>query len=224
MNQKQLVGEKAATLIENGMVVGLGTGSTATFMVKALAQRVKDEGLSVVCVSTSNVIKDLAFSLGLDVRELAEVGTIDLTIDGADEISPDFQGVKGGGGSLLYEKIVAVNSKKIVWIVDDSKLVETLGAFPLPVEVIPFGSEHLFEKFKEKGYKPAYRLDGPVEKFVTDAGNIIIDLHLNEIKHPKELANELSNEVGVVEHGLFLDIVNQVIVGSDEGQVQILDA
>ncbi len=224
MNQKQLVGEKAATLIENGMVVGLGTGSTATFLVKALARRVKEEDLNVICVATSRITRELASSLDLDVRDLAEVGTIDLTIDGADEVSPDFQGIKGGGGSLLYEKIVAINSEKVVWIVDDSKLVDHLGDFPLPVEVIPFGSEHLFEKFKEKGYKPEYRLDGPIDKFVTDAGNIIIDLHLSDIQNPKELATELSNEVGVVEHGLFLDMVKQVIVGTEDGQVNILDA
>lgn len=224
MNQKQLVGEKAATLIENGMVVGLGTGSTATFLVKALARRVKEEDLNVICVATSRITRELASSLDLDVRDLAEVGTIDLTIDGADEVSPDFQGIKGGGGSLLYEKIVAINSEKVVWIVDDSKLVDHLGDFPLPVEVIPFGSEHLFEKFKEKGYKPEYRLDGSIDKFVTDAGNIIIDLHLSDIQNPKELATELSNEVGVVEHGLFLDMVKQVIVGTEDGQVNILDA
>lgn len=224
MNQKKLVGEKAATFFENGMVVGLGTGSTANYMIEALAKRVKEENLSFVCVSTSNKTKKLASSLGLDVRELSEVGQIDLTIDGADEVSPDFNGIKGGGGSLLYEKIVAINSKKVIWIVDDSKLVEQLGTFPLPVEVIPFGSEHLFELFKEKGYKPEYRMDGLTDKFQTDAGNIIIDLHLNEISNPKELANELSNMVGVVEHGLFIDMIHQVIVGNDEGQVKILDA
>lgn len=224
MNQKQLVGEKAATFIENGMTVGLGTGSTATFMVEALAERVKEENLSVVCVSTSNRTRKLATDLGLDIRDLAEVSEIDLTIDGADEVSPDFQGIKGGGGSLLYEKIVAINSKRVIWIVDDSKLVEQLGAFPLPVEVIPFGSEHLFEKFKAKGYQPEYRMDGAMDKFQTDAGHIIIDLYLGEIKNPKELANELSNEVGVVEHGLFIDIVDQVIVGNDDGQLRVLEA
>lgn len=224
MNQKKLVGEKAATFIENGMTVGLGTGSTADYMTKALAERVKEEKLSVVCVSTSNKTKELAKSLGLTVRELSEVGSIDLTIDGADEVTSDFNGIKGGGGSLLYEKIVAVNSKKVIWIVDDSKRVERLGAFPLPVEVIPFGSEHLFEKFKEKGYKPEYRMDGIVDKFQTDAGNIIIDLHLKEIEDPEKLANELSNMVGVVEHGLFINMIHQVIVGNENGQVEILDA
>lgn len=223
MNQKQLVGEKAATFFENNTVVGLGTGSTASYMVKALARRVKDEGLSVVCVPTSSVTRDLALDLGLNVKDLSEVDEIDLTIDGADEISADFQGTKGGGGALLYEKIVASYSKKNIWIVDDSKIVTKLGIFPLPVEVIPFGSEHLFEKFKKAGYKPEYRLKDAGNKFKTDAGNIIIDLHLTEINNPKQFAQELINEVGVVEHGLFIDIVDQVIVGNDEGHVQILD-
>lgn len=222
MNQKKLVGEKAATFIEDNTVVGLGTGSTATYMVEALAQRVKNENLTVTCVSTSNVTRDLAIDLGLKVKELSEVGEIDLTIDGSDEISPDYQGIKGGGGALLYEKIVAVNSKKVIWIVDNSKMVEHLGAFPLPVEVIPFGSEHLFEKFKQKGYKPTYRMQDAVDKFVTDAGNIIIDLQLDKIENPKQMARELESEAGVVEHGFFLDMVDQVIVGHENGEVEIL--
>lgn len=222
MNQKKLVGEKAATFIEDNTVVGLGTGSTATYMVQALAHRVKEENLSITCVSTSNATKKLAIELGLNVKELSEVGEIDLTIDGADEISPDYQGIKGGGGALLYEKIVAVNSKKVIWIVDASKMVDHLGAFPLPVEVIPFGSEHLFEKFKVKGYKPAYRMQDAANKFETDAGNIIIDLHLTKIDEPKQLARELESEVGVVDHGFFIDTVDQVIVGHENGEVEIL--
>lgn len=222
MNQKKLVGEKAASFIEDNTVVGLGTGSTATYMIEALAQRVKDENLSITCVSTSNVSKKLAIDLGLNVKELSEVGEIDITIDGSDEISPDYQGIKGGGGALLYEKIVAVNSKKVIWIVDDSKMVDYLGAFPLPVEVIPFGSEHLFEKFKQKGYKPTYRMQDAADKFVTDAGNIIIDLHLEKIDDPKQLARELESEVGVVEHGFFIDIVDQIIVGNGNGEVETL--
>lgn len=221
MNQKQLVGEKAATFIEDGMIVGLGTGSTATFMVKALAERVKKENLSIVCVSTSKVTEELAKSLGLHTKNLAEVDEIDLTIDGADEISPDFHGIKGGGGALLYEKIVATNSKKNIWIVDDSKLVDTLGKFPLPVEVVPFGSEHLFAKFLEKGYEPEYRKDEAGNKFITDSDHLIIDLYLDKIEDPKLLASELIHEVGVVEHGLFIDIVDQIIAGTTDGEIEI---
>lgn len=222
MDQKQLVGEKAATFVEDGMVVGLGTGSTAAYMVKAVAERVKKERLSITCVSTSKVTEELALSLGLNVKDLAEIDEIDLTIDGADEVSPDFQGIKGGGGALLYEKIVATNSKKNIWIVDDSKLVDTLGKFPLPVEVVPFGSEHLFKNFVEKGYKPEYRKNEKDTKFITDSENIIIDLHLDKIEDPRAFANELIHEVGVVEHGLFIDIAHQVIVGKANGEIEIL--
>lgn len=221
VNQKKLVGEKAATFVEDNMVVGLGTGSTATYMVEALAKRVQEEGLSITCVATSIATFELAKSLGLNIKDVAEVSEIDLTIDGADEVSPDFQGIKGGGGAHLFEKIVAINSKRNIWIVDDSKLVDTLGAFPLPVEVVQFGSEYLYASFEEKGYKPAFRVNEDGEKFVTDSGNYIIDLHLGEIKNPKDLAVELKSEVGVVEHGLFIDIVDLVIVGSDSGEVTI---
>lgn len=220
MDQKKLVGDKAATFVQDKMVVGLGTGSTAKYMVEAVAKRVKDEGLNITCVSTSLATEKLASSLGLKMKDLAEVNTIDLTIDGADEISPDYQGIKGGGGALLFEKIVAINSKENIWIADDSKLVETLGAFPLPVEVVTLGSEHLFADFERKGYQPAYRMDG-MKKFKTDAGNFIIDLHLEKITDPKALAQELKNQVGVVEHGLFIDIVDQVVVGNDQGEIEI---
>jgi ribose 5-phosphate isomerase A len=224
MNQKKLVGDEAATFVEDNMTVGLGTGSTAEYMVKAVAKRVKEEGLQLTCVSTSTVTEKLAKDLGLNVKDLAEVDAIDLTIDGADEISPTYQGIKGGGGALLFEKIVATNSKRNIWIADASKLVETLGAFPLPVEVVSFGSEHLFATFEAKGYQPSYRLDEEGNKFKTDAGHFIIDLHLEKIEDPKKLAQALKNEVGVVEHGLFIDIVDQVIVGQDDGNTEILHA
>lgn len=224
MNEKKLVGDKAATFVEDNMVVGLGTGSTAAYMVEAVAKRVKEEGLNLTCVSTSIATRKQATELGLNVVDLAEVDEIDLTIDGADEISPDFQGIKGGGGALLFEKIVATNSKKNIWIVGDSKLVDQLGAFPLPVEVVKFGSEHLFTTFEEKGYKPAYRMTDDETKFVTDAEHYIIDLHLETIENPKALAKELKNEIGVVEHGLFIDIVNQVIVSNDQGEIEIIEA
>ena len=121
----------------------------------------------------------------------------------------------------MFEKIVAVRSKKNIWIVDDSKLVDTLGAFPLPVEVVQFGSDYLYDQFAEKGYQPSFRLDEAGEKLLTDSGNYVIDLALEEIKNPQALANELKSMVGVVEHGLFIDIVDQVIVGSSTGEVEI---
>lgn len=222
MNLKEMVGEKAAEYVKDGMVVGLGTGSTAYYMVEAIGRRVK-EGLDIVGVTTSNRTKEQAEGLGIPLKSVDEVDRIDLTIDGADEISNDFQGIKGGGAAHLFEKIVADNSDKVIWIVDDSKMVETLGAFPLPVEVIPYGSQQLFRTFEQKGYKPAFRKTESNEKLVTDAGHYIIDLHMEVIEEPRSLATWLDSLTGVVEHGLFLDSVNTVIVGGENG-VEILEA
>lgn len=224
MNQKKLVGDKAATFVEDNMVLGLGTGSTAVYMVKAVAKRAKEEGLNLTCVSTSIATRKLATDLGLNVVDLSEVDSIDLTIDGADEVSKDFQGIKGGGGAHLFEKIVAENSKKNIWIVDESKDVEVLGAFPLPVEVVPFGYELLLQKFKEKGYEPVLRVTESGQIFETDSGNYILDLHLEKIENPKSLAQELKAQTGVVEHGLFIDIVDQVILSNDQGEIEIRTA
>ena len=145
-----------------------------------------------------------------------------MTIDGADEISKDFQGIKGGGAALLYEKIVAHYSKEVIWIVDSSKMVETLGAFPLPVELIRFGSQQVFKIFQEKGYNPVIRKNSDGEYLRTDSNNLIIDLHLESIPNPEQLADELIQMVGVVEHGLFLNMVKHVIVGYEKGPI-ILD-
>lgn len=224
MNQKKLVGDKAATFVEDNMVLGLGTGSTAVYMVKAVAKRAKEEGLNLTCVSTSIATRKLATDLGLNVVDLSEVDSIDLTIDGADEVSKDFQGIKGGGGAHLFEKIVAENSKKNIWIVDESKDVEVLGAFPLPVEVVPFGYELLLQKFKEKGYEPVLRVTESGQIFETDSGNYILDLHLEKIENPKSLAQELKAQTGVVEHGLFIDIVDQVILSNEQGEIEIRTA
>lgn len=222
MNLKELVGEKAAEYVKDGMIVGLGTGSTAYYMVEAIGRRVK-EGLNIVGVTTSNRTKEQAEGLGIPLKSVDEVDRIDLTIDGADEISKDFQGIKGGGAAHLFEKIVADNSDKVIWIVDDSKMVEKLGAFPLPVEVIPYGSQQLFRTFEQKGYQPAFRKTEDGEKLVTDAGHYIIDLHMEGIEEPHSLAIWLDSLTGVVEHGLFLDSVNTVIVGRENG-VEILEA
>ena len=148
-----------------------------------------------------------------------EADDIDIVIDGADEISSDFQGIKGGGAALLFEKIVAVNSTKVLWIVDESKMVDKLGAFPLPVEVIPYGSQKLFDRFAAKGLNPTFRKQENGSLLLTDSDNYIIDLHLEQIDDPHALAEYLIHQVGVVEHGLFLDMVNDVIVGKQVGPV-----
>lgn len=214
---KKLVGEKSVEWIEDGMIVGLGTGSTVKFMVDALGKRVQEEGLNIIGVTTSNRTAEQARSLNIPLKSVDEVDHIDLTIDGADEISADFQGIKGGGAALLFEKIVATNSKQVMWIVDESKLSQQLGSFPLPVEVIPYGSQKVFERFEAKGLNPTFRKNADGSMLRTDSQNYIIDLHLKEIADPHTLADYLIKQVGVVEHGLFLDMVNTVIVGRQDG-------
>lgn len=222
MNLKESVGIQAASYIEDGMIVGLGTGSTAYYMIEEVGRRVKEENLQIIGVPTSNASKRQAEDLGITVKSIDEVSHVDLTIDGADEISQDFHGIKGGGAALLFEKIVATYSKKILWIIDESKQVEHLGKFPLPVEVVPYGQEQLFQLFEEKGYNPYFRMEGD-EKKVTDCGHSIIDLHLEKIEDPQALAQELDETVGVVEHGLFLNMVNTVIIGKANGPEIITD-
>lgn len=220
---KKLVGEKSVEWIEDGMTVGLGTGSTVKYMVDALGKRVQEEGLNITGVTTSIRTAEQATALGIPLKSVDEVDHIDITIDGADEISPEFQGIKGGGAALLYEKIVAINSTKNMWIVDESKLVDHLGAFPLPVEVIPYGSQKIFERFEARGFNPTFRKNADGSMLLTDAENYIIDLHLDKIEDPHALAEYLINQVGVVEHGLFLDLVNVVIVGRQDGP-EVLEA
>ncbi|WP_288395872.1 ribose-5-phosphate isomerase RpiA [uncultured Vagococcus sp.] len=217
MNLKQMVGIESAKYVKDGMTVGLGTGSTAYFMVEEIGRRIKEEGLTITGVTTSKATEKQALGLGIPLKSIDEVDYVDITIDGADEISNDFQGTKGGGAALLFEKIVATNSKENIWIVDESKMVTHLGAFPLPVEVIPYGSEQIFKKMKENNLNPSFRLTETGEKLLTDSDNYIIDLHLEKIEAPKELAVWLDTQVGVVEHGLFLDITNRVIIGTSEG-------
>ena len=220
---KKLVGEKSVEWIEDGMIVGLGTGTTVKFMVDALGKRDQEEGLQIIGVTTSNRTAEQARSLNISLKSVDEVDHIDLTIDGADEISADFQGIKGGGAALLFEKIVATNSKQVMWIVDESKLSQQLGSFPLPVEVIPYGSQKVFERFEAKGLNPTFRKNADGSMLRTDSQNYIIDLHLKEIADPHTLADYLIKQVGVVEHGLFLDMVNTVIVGRQDGP-EVLEA
>lgn len=217
LNLKEMVGIKAASYVTDGMTVGLGTGSTAYYMIEELGRRVKEENLKIVGVPTSYASKKQAEALNIPVKTIDQVNYVDLTIDGADEISQDFHGIKGGGAALLFEKVVATYSKEIIWIVDESKMVDKLGRFPLPVEVIPYGQEQLFRLFQEKNYHPSFRMESEETLKQTDSGNSIIDLQLDCIDDPIALANELDSLVGVVEHGLFLSMVDRVIIGKESG-------
>lgn len=217
MNLKELVGIEAAKYVKDGMTVGLGTGSTAYYLVKELGRRVNEEGLKITGVVTSSKTEAQAKELGIPLKAIDDVESVDLTIDGADEISEDFQGIKGGGAALLFEKVVATYSKDCIWIVDESKMVSHLGKFPLPVEVVPFGSHNIFRLFEARGYNPTWRMDEAGQTLTTDGGHYIIDLHLEKIVDPRTLAKELDECVGVVEHGLFIDMISRVIVGTPEG-------
>ena len=220
MNEKQLAAEKSIEFIKDGMILGLGTGSTVFFLVNKLAELVKN-GLKVKCTSTSNHTSELAKSLGIDIVDFNKIDHIDLTIDGADEVDNNLNGIKGGGGALLFEKIVAKASDKVIWIVDSSKYVKRLGKFPLPVEVIAFGSNHLFKKFEKLGYRPEKRIIGK-QIFITDSGNEIIDLHLNEIEDSVKLEKDIKLMCGVVEVGLFNNIAEIVIIGR-KNSTEIID-
>lgn len=214
---KQVAGQEAVKYIKDGMTVGLGTGSTVKYLLDALGKRVAKEGLRIIGVPTSNRSAKRARDLGIDVKSIDDVDHIDLTIDGADQIDENFQGIKGGGVAHLREKIVAINSKKNIWIVDKTKMAKNLGSFPLPLEVTPYGSTHLFKRLDDMGYQPQFRTNAKGGHVLTHADNYIIDLKMHSIEHPHELEQILNNLTGIVEHGLFLDMVNTVIIGEENG-------
>ena len=218
---KKLAGIKAAEFVEDGMVVGLGTGSTAYYFVEEIGRRIKEDGLQITAVTTSSVTSKQAEGLGIPLKSIDEVDQVDVTVDGADEVDPQFNGIKGGGGALLMEKVVATPTKDYIWVVDESKLVQKLGAFKLPVEVVQYGAEQVFCRFVEAGYKPSFR-EKNGQRFITDMQNFIIDLDLGVIENPVEFGRELDHIVGVVEHGLFTKMVNKVIVAG-QGGVNILE-
>ena len=214
MNLKQIAGERALGYIEDGMVVGLGTGSTAFYATRKIGERVS-QGLKITAVCTSEDTRKLADQWEIPYVDINEVDRIDLTIDGADEVDPQGHGIKGGGGALLHEKIVAANSDQNIWVVEQRKLVDRLGVFPLPVEIMPYGYKHCIGKLSEMGLKPKLRMSGD-EIFLTDGGHYIITLHAGAIEDPFALDRELKQVAGVIEHGLFLNIVNKVVVAGKE--------
>jgi len=210
--EKLNAGEKAVDFIKDGMLLGLGTGSTVFYTIKKVGELVK-EGMKLKAVSTSSATSQLAASLGIEILPFEEIERADLTIDGADEFDPSLNGIKGGGGALLYEKLVAEASDRVIWVVDSGKRVKKLGRFPLPVEVVRYGASHLLKIFRDREYKPFLRVNDRGEPYITDAGNYIIDLHLGEINRPEELNREIKLLTGVVETGLFINIADKVIVG-----------
>ena len=230
IDKAKIVAAKRPTeYVEDGMRVGLGTGSTAAWLVRCLGEMVRDEGLKIKGVPTSTRTAELAREVGIQVISLDEAKWLDLTIDGTDEFDGDLNLIKGGGGALLQEKIVATASDRMIVIADIGKEVETLGAFPLPIEVIPFGWQTTQALVEETlismdvlGRSTTMRMNGSVP-YVTDEGNHILDLHLNRIGNPRQLALVLNQMPGVVENGLFIDICDTVVIGFGDGRVEVRD-
>lgn len=218
---------RASALVENGMKVGLGTGSTAYWLVYHLAERVRSEGLEFVGVPTSNKTREQAQAEGLKLISMDDAGRLDITIDGADEFDQSMNLIKGGGGAHLQEKIVAFGSDRMVVIADETKKVNKLGKFPLPVEVLKFGSASSQKQIEElliaQNYKD-FTVQMRMEKnnpFITDEGNYIFDLNLGEIQNPRKLCVDLNIIPGVVENGLFIDVCKAVVIGYSDGTATI---
>ncbi|HIY12867.1 MAG TPA: ribose-5-phosphate isomerase RpiA [Candidatus Agathobaculum merdipullorum] len=221
MDMKKLAGDKAATYVKDGMVVGLGTGSTAYHMVNAVGEMVKN-GLKIQAIPTSKATEAQARELGIPLLTIDQVDHVDLSIDGVDEIDPQFNAIKGGGGALYREKVVATLAKEVIWIMDESKLVDKIGAFHLPVEIAQYGSKQAMAKMEEYGFHPVLRVrDG--KTFVTDNGNFIADLHLGAGFDIEDVREKISGIVGVLEHGLFLNMCKRIIVGCASGEVKVIE-
>ncbi|ACK39989.1 ribose-5-phosphate isomerase RpiA [Listeria monocytogenes] len=221
MNQKKIAGEKACEWIEDGMVVGLGTGSTVYYTLEKLGQMVNN-GLHITGVATSDETTKQAEKLGIPLKSLNDVTEIDVTIDGADEIDTNFQGIKGGGGALLREKMVASASLKNIWVVSEEKLVRTLGKFPLPLEVIPFGWKQIERTLAKEQIQTNLRKQSNGEVYVTNNGNYILDIVNQSFTDAEMWQEKLAQIPGVVEHGLFLDYVDVIICGKANGETEII--
>ena len=222
---KFVAAKRACEFVEDGMKLGLGTGSTAAWMVRCLADRIDKEGLRVKGVPTSNRTADLAKKLGIETISLDQAGQLDLTIDGTDEFYENLNLVKGGGGALLQEKVVAAASDKMIVIADTGKSVNQLGKFPLPVEVLGFGinsSQSLVEKLLHSQDVDQSTIKIRMSNnlpFITDEGNYILDLHLGRIGDPATLNVTLNQVPGVVENGLFVNMCDLILIGDEDGTV-----
>ncbi len=215
---KQQAAERAAEFVQAGMIIGLGTGSTAIFATRCIARRIQSGDLrDVLAVPTSLATEAAALELGIPLTTLAEQPRLDITIDGADEVDPDFNLIKGGGGALLREKIVAQATARLVIVVDDSKLVDRLGrTWAVPIEVIPFGWQSQAAYLQSLGAAPVLRQDGD-QPYRTDQGNIILDCDFGPIADPAALARDLKSRAGIVEHGLFIGMARDLVVASEDG-------
>jgi len=218
--QKKIAGEKATEYIKDGMIIGLGSGSTVYWMLKRLGEMV-EQGMNVKGISSSIRTEGWSQEFGIPLTDFSEVQLLDLAIDGANEIDPQFNLLKGGGGSLVREKIINTNSAKLIIIADDSKLVSQLGKVPLPVEILRFGWEVTEKKIAQLGCKPVLR-SREGASFVSDNGNYIVDCEFEAIPNPEKLHHELKQIVGVVETGLFIGMTDIVILAG-ETEVKVVE-
>jgi ribose 5-phosphate isomerase A len=215
---KQSAAEAAVAEIGSGMLVGLGTGSTAAFAISALGRRIAEEGLRVCAVGTSLATEAAARAAGIPMLDFAEVSRVDLCIDGADEIDPEFRAIKGGGGAMLREKIVASSAARMICIVDEGKTVERLGQTrALPIEVLPFARGFVSEAIRALGGEPVLRRAKEGGSALSDQGNLLIDCGFGRLDDPAALARSLSNIPGLLGHGLFLDEIDALFVGGEAG-------
>ena len=222
MNAKKAAAAKAVTYIKDGMTLGLGTGSTAAFAIELIGQMVRN-GLVVEAAASSVQSAKQAMDVGIKLIKFSNVHRLDLYIDGADEVDRDLNLIKGGGGALLREKILAFNSKQFIVIVDDTKLVDRLGKFPLPVELTPFANDLTKKNLEKLGCTTRFRMENGAP-FITDNGNLIVDCNFDRIADPEELHRLIKKIPGVVEHGLFSNtLTGKVIVGYENGDTKELE-
>src|SRR6202167_3652906 len=214
--EKAAAARKSLEYVKDGMVVGLGSGSTATFAIEFLGEQVR-EGLKIRGIPTSRASGDLARSLNIPLTSFDEVAYTDVTIDGADEVAPGLALIKGGGGALLHEKIVAASSRRLVIVADEHKLVERLGRFPLPVEVIPFAASPVKKRLEEIGGHPAVGAGRRGSPYITDEVTYIFDCHYGDILDPAAVAHTIKSMTGVVEHGLFLGLASVAVIAGPSG-------
>ncbi len=217
---KKAAGEKAASFVKEGMIIGVGTGSTVYFFIEHLIEMCR-KGLRVRAVFSSKQSEKLALSGGIPCIDINKIQTIDLTVDGADEIDDDFNMIKGGGGALFREKILATSSKEMIVIVDQSKVVKELGKHKLPVEILPFGIQTITFKLNNLGFFGEIRKTKEDNNYITDNGNLIYDIDLKQkCKDPKKVHDSLINVPGVVETGLFFDVSKKLIIGYEDGHIE----
>ena len=212
--------QRALGLVKSGMTVGLGSGSTATLWIKLLGEQVRDKGSDIRAIASSEDSERLGRSYGIPFVNFEECRSLDLTVDGADEVAPKLALIKGGGGKLLREKIVASASKQFVIVADESKQVDMLGRFPLPVEVIPMAAPLVSDSLRELGFTPTIRVNRDGTRYVTDEGNLILDCSGLLIEDPDGIAAKIDSIIGVVEHGLFLNMADLALIAGEQQVIE----